>query len=65
MKDKIEAQWVKRWKGNLGFPSKRPWRVMRAYLDHLNISMNALDEQMCWECWPEELLEDNEVSADE
>jgi hypothetical protein len=32
---------------------------MRAYLDLLDMTMDDLDEQMCWECWPEEDVGDN------
>ncbi len=62
MKDKIELEWLECWKGALGNPSRKPCCVMKAYLDLLDISVNDLDEQMCWECWPD----DNNVDvADE
>jgi hypothetical protein len=25
---------------------------MKAYLDYMDISMEVLDEQMDWDCWP-------------
>ncbi len=52
MKDKMESEWLERWKGALGNPPRMPCCVMKAYLDLLDISVNNLDEQMCWECWP-------------
>ena len=54
MKDKIEEAWLARWKGELGNPSKKPRRVMKAYIDSLDSTVDAVDEQMCWECWPED-----------
>jgi hypothetical protein len=53
MKDKIETDWLARWKDRLGNPRK-PRRVMKTYIDLLDISVDALDENMCWECWPED-----------
>jgi hypothetical protein len=53
VKDKIESDWVTRWKDRLGNPRK-PRRVMKTYIDLLDISVDALDENMCWECWPED-----------
>jgi hypothetical protein len=62
MKDKMESEWLEHWKGALGNPSRKPCHIMKAYLDLLDISVNNLDEQMCWECWPD----DNDVGvADE
>jgi hypothetical protein len=53
-KDKIEEAWLARWKSELGNPSKKPRRVMKAYIDYLDSTVDAVDEQMCWECWPED-----------
>jgi hypothetical protein len=53
VKDEIESDWVTRWKDRLGNPRK-PRRVMKTYIDLLDISVDALDENMCWECWPED-----------
>jgi hypothetical protein len=50
MKDKMELEWLEHWKGALGNPSRKPHHVMKAYLDLLDISVNNLDEQMCWDC---------------
>ncbi len=54
VKDKIKEAWLARWKHNLGNPSKKPRRVMKAYIDYLDLTVDAVDEQMCWECWPED-----------
>jgi hypothetical protein len=54
MMDKIEEAWLARWKGELGNPSKKPRRVMKAYIDSLDSTIDAVNEQMCWECWPED-----------
>jgi hypothetical protein len=27
---------------------------MRAYLDLMDMTVDNLDEQMCWDCWPED-----------
>jgi hypothetical protein len=53
-KDKIKMAWLKKWKGNLGNPTRNPRRVMKAYLDLLDTTVDDVDRQMCWECWPED-----------
>ena len=53
-KDKIKEAWLARWKSKLGNPSKTPRRNMKAYLDYLDSTVDAVDEQMCWDCWPED-----------
>ena len=53
-KDKIEEAWLARWKSELGNPSKKPRRVMEAYIDCLDRTVDAVDKQMCWDCWPED-----------
>ena len=51
-KDRIESGWIERWRLAVGNPSKKPRRVMKAYLDLLDLTVDDLDDQMCWECWP-------------
>jgi hypothetical protein len=51
-RDKIEAAWLQRWKATLGNPSRMPRKVMKAYMDYMDISAEVLDDQMDWECWP-------------
>jgi len=53
-KDKLEEAWLARWKSELGNPSKKPRCVMKAYIDYLDSTVDAVNEQMCWECWPED-----------
>jgi hypothetical protein len=51
-RDKIEAAWLQRWKDRLGNPSHLPCKVMKAYLEYMDISTEVLDNQMDWDCWP-------------
>jgi hypothetical protein len=53
---KIEEAWLKRWKDQLGRPSRTPRKVLHTFLDNMDMSVDDLDTQMCWECWP---LDDN------
>ncbi len=50
--NRIKAAWLQHWKETLGNPRKLPCNVLRAYLDSLDISVDMLDDQMDWECWP-------------
>ena len=54
VKDKIEEAWLARWKNDLGNHSKKPRGVMKAYIDYIDSTVAAVDEQMCWECWPKD-----------
>jgi hypothetical protein len=56
-KDKIETVWLLKWKDKLKNPSRTLCKVMKAYMELLDTTVDAIDEQMCWECWPE----DNDV----
>ena len=51
-RDKIETAWLQQWKEKLGNPSRMPRKVMRVYLEYMDISLETLDNQMDWECWP-------------
>jgi hypothetical protein len=53
-KDRIEAAWLKKHKVALGNPSRNPRRVMKTYIDLLDTTMDEVDKQMCWDCWPED-----------
>ena len=46
----LEAARLDRWSSKLGTPSRSPCTVMRAYLDEVDITLNDLDAQMCWDC---------------
>ena len=52
-KDKIESAWVERWSSAVGNPTKKPRRTMKAYMDLLDLTVDDMDDQMCWDCWPE------------
>ena len=52
-KDRLEQQWLTRWKDKLGMPARTPRQVMRTYCDINNITEDFLAEAMDWECWPE------------
>jgi hypothetical protein len=58
MKDHLKSDWVHRWKDSLGNPTKKPCQVMKTYLDLLDISMDYLDKNMCWDCWPDKDMEE-------
>jgi hypothetical protein len=51
-RDKIESAWLLRWKERLGNPSRLPQKVMRMYLEDMDITSDDLDAQMVWKCWP-------------
>ena len=53
-RDKVETAWLHCWKEKLGNPSRLPRKVMRAYINYMDISEDVLDQQINWECWPEE-----------
>ncbi len=64
VKDHIESDWIARWRGSLGNLNRKPRRVMKAYLDLMDMTMDDLDDQMCWECWPDEEIETVDVPTD-
>jgi hypothetical protein len=49
---KLEEAWLKRWKEQLGQPSRTPRKVLCTFLDNMDMLIDDLDIQMCWECWP-------------
>ena len=64
MKDRIESDWLALWRGSLRNPNRKPRRVLKAYLDLMDMMMDNLDDQMCWECWPDEEIEAADVPTD-
>jgi hypothetical protein len=62
-KDKLEHKWLEHWCGALGSPSKTPRHVMRAYINYLDILVDALDNQICWDCWPDDDADDASVTT--
>ena len=53
LKDKLERDWISRWKDTVG-SHRPPRRVMKTYVDHLDISVDELDDLLCWDCWPDD-----------
>ena len=49
---KLEEARLKCWKEKLDHPNRTPGKVLQAYLDNLDFSIDELDQQMCWDCWP-------------
>ena len=60
----LEAAWLDRWSSKLGTPFCSPRTVMRAYLNKVDITLNDLDDQMCWDCWPPDDTPFAEVKLD-
>jgi hypothetical protein len=50
---KLEEAWLQRWSAQLGCPTQTPGKVMCTYLEHMDTTVDDLDAQMCWDCWPE------------
>jgi hypothetical protein len=53
LKDKLERDWIARWKDTVG-SHRPPRRVMKTYVDHIDISVDELDDLLCWDCWPDD-----------
>ena len=51
--DSQTGDWVTRWKDTVG-SNRPPRRVMKTYVDHLDISVDDLDDLLCWDCWPDD-----------
>jgi hypothetical protein len=51
-KANLEAACLDRWSSKLDTPSRSPRTVMRAYLNDLDLTLDDLDAQICWDCWP-------------
>jgi hypothetical protein len=45
--------WLDCWRSLLGKPSCTPRTVMRVYLDNMDMTVEDLDDQLCWDSWPE------------
>ncbi len=50
----IKRDWVARWKERLGNPDVTPRQMMRTYVQDLDISVAALDEEMDWNVWADD-----------
>jgi hypothetical protein len=66
-KEKVEAAWLARWHAHLDKPTRTPRTVMRAYLDTMDMTVEDLDGQLCWDCWPDddEPFTELDLQADE
>jgi hypothetical protein len=60
----LEAAWLDRWSSKLDPPPRSPRTVMRAYLDDMDLTLDDLDAQMCWECWPSDDTPFEEVESE-
>jgi hypothetical protein len=49
---KLEDTWLQHWKVQLGQPSCTPGKMLRAFLENMDVWLDDLDNQMCWGCWP-------------
>ena len=63
IRDSIEKDWVARWKERLGNPDRTPRQVLRAYVEELDTTVARLDDEMDWDCWPDDGTDDD--STDE
>lgn len=61
--DTIETAWLHCWKEHLGNPSHLPCKVMKAYLEYMDISTDVLNDQMDWECWRMDDVMEGDIDA--
>ncbi len=54
LRDSIEQEWLARWKERLGNPTQTPHQVLRAYVEELDITVAVLDDEMEWETWDDD-----------
>jgi hypothetical protein len=52
-KERVETAWLNCWLLLLRKPSSTSRTVMRVYLDNMDMTVEDLDGQLCWDCWPE------------
>ncbi len=50
---KLEEAWLQWWREGLGHLIWTPGKVMRTYLEHMVMTVDDLDAQMSWDCWPD------------
>ncbi len=51
LREAIKQEWLAKWKDGLGNPNSTPHKVMRTYVESLDITVAGLDEEMDWSCW--------------
>jgi hypothetical protein len=49
---KLEEAWLLGWEDQLGKLSCALGNILQTFLDNMDKSLDKLDDQMCWECWP-------------
>ncbi len=54
LRDSIDKEWLNHWKERLGNPTQTPRQVLRAYVEELDITVAGLDNQMEWDYWDED-----------
>jgi hypothetical protein len=54
LRDSIEKERLNRWKEQLGNPTQTPHQVLRAYVEELDITVAGLDNQIEWDYWDED-----------
>jgi hypothetical protein len=52
-KERVDTAWLDCWRSLLRKPSRTPRTVMRIYLDKMDMRVEDLDGQLCWDCLPE------------
>jgi hypothetical protein len=50
---KLVKAWLQQWSKRLGCPTQTPGKVIHTYLEPIDMTVDDLDVQMCWDCWPE------------
>jgi hypothetical protein len=49
-KDDLKQAWLSRWRKTGGKIGKKPRQVLRTYADLLDLTVNKVDDQFCWDC---------------
>jgi hypothetical protein len=51
-KERVEMAWLNCWRSPFGKPSRTPQTAMQVYLDSMDMMVEDLNGQLCWDCWP-------------
>ena len=55
LRAKMEEEWSANWNAKLGQPvSRRPRQVLKAYMEDGNFTMDQVDGDLDWDCWPDD-----------
>jgi hypothetical protein len=52
-----EHQWIDCWKEQSGSPTTTPSKVYQAFAKHSGLTLDQLEAEMDWLCWPATLME--------